>query len=307
MGMNVLIVDDSNSTRKEISRSLHRDPSLDSIFEAQGGLEAMRILADEKIDIVLTDLVMPAMDGFKLVKAIRSDQGLKDTPIVILSARSHLQDRIKGLELGAWDYLVRPVHPVELQARVRVMLRIKSLQDGLKTRLRQLERISVVDGLTGLYNKKYFNEFLRREANRSKRFGFKMSCIMMDVDHFKKINATHGHPQGDRILKALGGTLGGMIRGYDFAARFGGDEFALILPQQNDIHGAKELAERIRQKVKQHSFGRDRSGRAIHITLSMGAASLASMEAGGHEKLLEEAARALSMAKDHGRNCVMTI
>ena len=306
MGMNILIVDDSSSTRREIARSLHRDPALDAVFEAPSGLEALRILAAEKVDIVLTDLVMPGMDGFKLVKSIRSHPEFKDVPIVILSVRSHLQDRVKGLSLGAWDFLVKPVHPVELHARIKAMLRVKSLQDGMKSRLRQLERIAVVDGLSGLYNKKYFAEFIRREANRTKRFGYKMSCIMMDVDHFKKINDTHGHPQGDRILKELGGMIGGMIREYDFAARFGGDEFALVLPQQKDLRGAKDLAERIRQKVERHVFGRDRSGRVIHVTLSVGAALMTSKDPGGHEKLLERADKALYQAKHQGRNCVMT-
>ncbi|MBI3994656.1 MAG: diguanylate cyclase [Nitrospirae bacterium] len=300
--MNVLIVDDSKETRREILQTLRKDKSLQSFFEAGNGLEALRLISNEKVDLILTDLIMPKMDGFKLIETLRKDERFSDIPVVLLTIRSNLEDRVKGLSLGAWDFLVKPVHPVELNARVKAMLRLKELQDKLKTRVRQLERLAIIDELTGLYNKKYLIEFLRREINRSKRFGFMLSCVMLDVDHFKRINDTHGHVRGDRVLKELGGLLGNVIRNYDFAARYGGDEFTLVLPQQSHPLGAKDMADRIHQAVEKHSFGKTASGHAMRVTVSMGMATLMPENANEYETLLERADKALYKAKSLGRN-----
>jgi diguanylate cyclase (GGDEF)-like protein len=305
MGMNVLIVDDSKETRREIIQTLRKDKSIKFVFEATNGLEALRLISDTKVDLILTDLIMPEMDGFKLIETIRKDVRFNDVPVILLTIRSNLEDRVKGLELGAWDFLVKPVHPVELNARVKAMLRLKELQDKLKTRVHQLERLSIVDELTGLYNKKYLIEFLRREINRSKRFGFMLSCIMIDVDHFKKINDTHGHLRGDRVLKELGGLVGDAIRSYDFAARYGGDEFTLILPQQNHPDGAKDLADRIRKSVEKHSFGKLASKQSLHITVSVGIATFIPEKTHDYEVPLERADQALYKAKSLGRNRIV--
>lgn len=305
MGMNVLIVDDSKETRQEIIQTLRKNKSLKFVFEANNGLEALRLIADAKVDLILTDLIMPVMDGFKLIETIRKDERFNDVPIILLTIRSNLEDRVKGLELGAWDFLVKPVHPVELNARVKAMLRLKELQDKVKVRVRQLERLSIVDELTGLYNKKYLVEFLRREINRSRRFGFMLSCIMIDVDHFKKVNDEYGHLQGDRVLKELGRLVGGAVRNYDFAARYGGDEFTLVLPQQNHSDGAKDLADRIRKMVEKHSFGKVGPNRSLHVTVSMGIASFIPETTHDYEVPLERADQALYKAKSLGRNRIV--
>ncbi|HET6465798.1 MAG TPA: diguanylate cyclase [Nitrospiria bacterium] len=308
MGMNILIVDDSKETRREIIRTLRKDESFETFFEAGNGVQALRVLSDEKVDLILTDVIMPEMDGFKLIETIRKDERLHDIPMILLTVRSELEDRVKGLELGAWDFLVKPVHPIELNVRVTTMLRLKGLQDKLKNRIRQLERLSIIDELTGLYNKKYLVEFLRREENRSQRFGFMVSCIMMDVDHFKKINDTYGHLRGDRVLKELGILLGEMIRSYDFAARYGGDEFTLVLPQQKDSQGALDLANRIRKAIETHSFGSSSSSRRpLRVTVSMGVTTVVPGQVNDPEKLLEQADKALYKAKAEGRNRIITL
>jgi two-component system cell cycle response regulator len=307
MKMNVLVVDDSKETRREIIRTIRKDKSFESLFEASNGLEALRVISDAKVDLILTDLIMPEMDGFKLIETIRKDERFRDIPIILLTIRSNLEDRVRGLDLGAWDFLVKPVHPVELNARVRAMLRLKELQDKLKTRVRQLEHLSIIDELTGLYNKRYLVEFLRREINRSKRFGFMLCCIMIDLDGFKKINDTYGHLRGDQILKELGGLMSDLIRSYDFAARYGGDEFTLILPQQNHPDGGKDLAERIRIAVEKHSFGKGKSKRSVHITVSIGCATFMPQDADHYEVLLERADKALYQAKSLGRNCIVAV
>lgn len=305
MGMSVLIVDDSKETRREIIQTLRKDESIKFVFEANNGLEALRLIQDTKVDLILTDLIMPEMDGFKLIETMRSDERFNDIPAIFLTVRSNLEDRLKGLELGAWDFLVKPVHPVELNARVKAMLRLKDLQDKLKVRVRQLERLSIVDELTGLYNKKYLIEFLRREINRSKRFGFMLSCIMIDVDHFKKINDSHGHLRGDRVLKELGKLVGDALRSYDFAARYGGDEFTVVLPQQNNPDGAKDLADRIRKTIENHAFSKVASNRPLRITVSMGIATLIPENNHDYEVPLERADTALYKAKSLGRNRIV--
>lgn len=304
MKLNVLIVDDSNTTRADIHNTLEKEKSIGRLFEASHGVEALKVISKERVDLILTDLIMPEMDGFKLLKSLRSEERFQDIPVIFLTIRSQLEDRVKGLELGAWDFLVKPVHPVELVARVKAMLRVKALQDNLRNRLHQLERLSVIDSLTGLYNKQYLMEFLNREVNRTKRFGFLLSCMMLDIDNFKKINDTYGHPTGDRVLNELGELISEIIRGYDFAARFGGDEFTLVLPQQKDGRGPATLAERIRSAVEKKHFGDSKSHDSVRITVSAGITTVAGEELNSPEDLLKRADRALYQAKSSGRNCV---
>lgn len=302
MGMNVLVVDDSKETRQEMIQSLGQDPSLESILEAGNGADALRMIANRHVDLILTDMIMPEIDGFKLIETLRKDDRYSTIPVVLLTIRSNLEDRLKGLEIGAWDFLVKPVHPVELSARVKSMLRLKGLQDKLKNRILQLERLAIIDELTGLYNKKYLIEYLQGEVNRSKRFGFMLSCIVMDVDHFKEVNDRHGHLTGDLVLRQLGEVLGNLIRTYDFAARHGGDEFALVLPQQSRVTGAEGLAERIRRSIESHRFEKEGSGRPTRLTVSMGVASFSPQTGDDYETVLERADKALYKAKASGRN-----
>lgn len=307
MGINILVVDDSKVTRGEIVRTLNGEQSLNTIFEAGNGLEALKILSTEKIDLILSDVIMPQMDGFKLLLSLRDHEEWNSIPVILLTSKDELEDRVKGLELGAWDYLSKPANPLELLTRTRVMLRIKALQDKLKSRIRQLERLSIVDGLTGLYNKKYLYEFIKREIKRTERFGMMMACIMMDVDHFKKINDTYGHPCGDAVLKELGALLGDMIRGYDFAARYGGDEFTVVLPQQTSRKNAQNVAERIRRAIEGQEFTvKSQSKRQpLRITVSLGVAAFPDKTMIDYESLIERADEALYQAKLQGRNRIV--
>lgn len=307
MGINLLVVDDSKVARTEVIRALNGEKSLGTIFEAENGLQALKLLSSQKIDLILSDVVMPGMDGFKLLTGLRDHEEWSNIPVILLTSRNELEDRVKGLELGAWDYLIKPANPLELLTRARAMLRIKTLQDKLKNRIRQLERLSIVDGLTGLYNKKYLYEFIRREIKRTERFGMIMFCIMMDVDHFKKVNDTYGHPCGDTVLKELGAILGDVIRGYDFAARFGGDEFTVVLPQQSNRKDVQIIAKRLRQTINNHPFAlKSKSKRPpIQITVSLGVAAFPDKGITNYESLIERADEALYQAKLKGRNRIV--
>ncbi len=307
MRTNLLIVDDSASSRKGIIVSLRNDSFRGSILEAENGSQALDLICNRRVDLIITDVVMPKMDGFKLLRALRDDERYAGIPIILLTVRSQIPDRVKGLELGAWDFLVKPIHPVELMARIKAMLRIKLLQDKMRIRLRQLERLSVVDSLTGLYNKRYLVRFLKREINRCKRFGFTLSCLMIDVDRFKSINDVYGHPKADRILKELSSIIAESIRGYDFAARFGGDEFTLVLPQLVNANNALNLAERLRKNIERHSFGKVASRKSIHITVSIGIGTFTPERPLSHEALMDRADKALYKSKKMGRNRISTL
>jgi diguanylate cyclase (GGDEF)-like protein len=169
-----------------------------------------------------------------------------------------------------------------------------------------LEKLSIVDNLTGLYNKKYLFELLKREYQRSERHGVFISCLMMDIDHFKKVNDTYGHQVGDLVLKEVGAVLTEVVRGYDFAARYGGDEFTIVLPQQRVGNGAESVAERVRAAVEGHFFlDSPRVPKSIKITISIGAATFPGKGIKSYEDLVDQADQALYNAKDKGRNCVV--
>lgn len=307
MKANVLVVEDSKTSRQQISRTLKEAQLADQIFEAENGLVALKILTKEKIDLILCDVIMPQMDGFKFLMALQGQESSHEIPILFMSAKGEMDQKVKALELGAWDFLTKPFETVELIARTKVLLRIKSLQDRLKNRIRVLEKLSIVDTLTGLYNKKYLFELLRREFQRSERHGMAISCLMMDIDYFKGVNDSYGHQIGDLVLKEIGAVLSEVVRGYDFAARYGGDEFTIILPQQKPNNGTKKVADRIRTAVESHVFlDSQRSIKGgIKITVSVGAATFPGEGINNYEDLVNQADQALYEAKKKGRNCVV--
>jgi diguanylate cyclase (GGDEF)-like protein len=307
MKTNILVIEDSKTTRQQIIQTLKEAKLGDQFFEAENGLVALKILTKQKVDLIFCDVIMPQMDGFKFLMAMQGKEESQETPILFMSVKGELNKKLKVLELGAWDFLPKPFENVELIARTKVLLRIKSLQDRLKSRIRVLEKLSIVDGLTGLYNKKYLFELLRREIQRSERYGLAISCLMMDVDHFKEVNDNYGHQNGDLVLKEIGVVLTEVVRGYDFSARFGGDEFTVVLPQQKTNNGTRSVAERIRAAVENHTFldGHRTLRGGIKITMSVGAATFPGKGIDNHEDLVNRADEALYGAKKKGRNCVV--
>jgi len=307
MKTNILVIEDSKTSRQQIIRTLKEAKLGDQFFEAENGLAALKIFAQEKVDLIFCDVVMPQMDGFKFLMALKGQEESQETPIVFMSVKGEMDQKLKALELGAWDFLTKPFEAVELIARTKVFLRIRALQERLKSRIQLLEKLSIVDGLTGLYNKKYLFEFLRREYKRSERFGLGISCMMMDLDNFKEINDNYGHQRGDLVLKELGGVLSEIVRGYDFSARYGGDEFTVIVPQQKNNVDVRGMAERIRKTVEGHTFldGKSVSKDKVPVTVSIGVATFPGNGINSHEDLVERADQALYGAKKKGRNCVV--
>jgi diguanylate cyclase (GGDEF)-like protein len=224
-----------------------------------------------------------------------------DTPLLLLTAREGVDRWLSRLEEGLVDYLTWPFSPGELAARIRLVRRTKAMFDEARKTHRRLEELSITDSLTGLYNGWYLQRRCREEVARAKRYQHPISCIMVDVDHFKRINDAHGHPGGNVVLAELGKVLKGVIRGSDIAGRFGGEEFLLILPE-TDGPDAMLLAERLRGTIERHRFSV--GDLALTITVSVGVATFPDRGISGHETLVREADQAMYQAKMGGRNRV---
>jgi diguanylate cyclase (GGDEF)-like protein len=297
--LRVLIVEDDREIREMVALMVRGMGC--AIVTAATGKEAIARLREQSADIVLLDLMMPEMDGFEFCRAVQSDPSLRDLHIIITSARDTLEDKVKGLELGAADYLTKPFSLTELQARIKVGERIVRYQKTLQEQQSQLEHLAREDALTGLANRRRFEERAKEECLRAQRYHHPLSVLLADLDHFKSINDTYGHAFGDAVLKDIGQTLLRHCRTSDLCARYGGEEFAILLPETELIEAYK-VAERLRTAVRNLVFPQP-SG-IMHVTVSFGAASINHDRAQTLEELLEQADQALYAAKRNGRDRV---
>ncbi|MSM39878.1 MAG: diguanylate cyclase [Geobacter sp.] len=305
MPTSILIIDDSDKIREQIVQTLQAVSLVDQYFQARDGIEGFKYLIERpQIDLVLCDLEMPRMDGFKFLAMVRSREELRSIPIIMLTAREARELKIKGLEQGASDYVTKPFDPGELVARVRVQLKIKLLQDELKHSNELLKELSNTDPLTQLFNRRYMMEVLEKEIQRTFRKGSPISLIIMDIDHFKKVNDVHGHQQGDTVLVNVAGLVKRHLRSYDVAARYGGEEFVGILPE-TPLDEAMVVAERVRVAVQQLTFAHKLQ--TLKITISMGVATYPGPGVDSIDDIIRVADEALYRAKSEGRNRVITL
>lgn len=244
----VLIVDDSPAIRREIKQALESEGIGVECREASNGLEGFRSLLDKAADLVLCDLVMPEFDGLKFLQLVGSRPELAEVPVIMLTAIGDVDQKVKVLSSGASDYITKPFHAGELLARVKVHLKIKTLQDELRQKNALLLELSTTDGLTKIYNRRHFLELARKEFERSARLGLQLSLLLFDVDRFKEINDTCGHQVGDDVLMALCRAVISSLRDYDIFGRYGGDEFVVLFPQ-TDLRAALRVTERIEQAI----------------------------------------------------------
>lgn len=301
MDISILIIDDSKTQRQQILQTLKDNSLGNTFYEAGEGIEGFKSALAKKVDLILCDLEMPGFDGFKFLAMKSSREELKDIPVILLTGHSDSETKIRGLEHGASDYLTKPFVPGELIARVRIHLRLKALQDELKKRNEMLRELSNTDPLTGLCNRRYMMEFLNREFQRAIRTDRYLSLVMGDVDHFKSINDAYGHQHGDEVLKTVAQSMRNQLRPYDLAARFGGEEFAVILPATS-LETAIAAAKRLRTTVSQLSFSEGMRGR--QVTISLGVACVSDTNIKSVEDLIREADENLYKAKRNGRNRV---
>ncbi len=269
MDASILIIDDSHAVRQQILDILRKTSLFGTYHEAGSVIDGFKIALNHPVDVILCDLEMPGMDGFKFLNMVNTRGELRDIPVIMVTGREDQETKIKGLEQGASDYVTKPFDPAELVARIKVQLKIKTLQDSLKESNHALLELSNTDPLTRLNNRRCLMDSLEREFKRSERSKSPLSLIMLDIDHFKKVNDSYGHQEGDVVLVALADMLRRHLREYDMAARFGGEEFALVLPD-TEIVRAVQVAERLRESASEMTF----SGilKNLKLTISLGVA-----------------------------------
>jgi len=293
----VLVVDDNELIRRLATKLLTKNNY--EVTTAINGIDAIEKISIVKPDVVLLDVMMPGMDGFECCRQIKNNESTMDIPVILVSSNTETIDKIKGLEIGASDYIVKPFDYGELLARVSTQIKMKSLLDELGKKNSRLEELVKKDSLTNLYNHRYFYERLTSEFNTSKRDKSSLSCLICDIDRFKNINDTYGHQAGDDIIKSLAAIFRSEIRPDDVPSRYGGEEFAFILPR-TDIREAAVLAEHIRQSVENNTF--TFGDISISVTISIGVSCFPDNSAHTHSELICFADEALYAAKQDGRN-----
>lgn len=299
----ILIVEDSITTRTHLKKILSESKICNTIIEATNGIDAIQCIRKEKIDLIICDIMMPQMDGFRLLMILQEHPELRDIPVILLSSLNEISKKVKGLDIGAWDFITKPFEPMELIARSKAMLRIKSLQDNLKSRMDELEQLSIIDPLTGLYNKQHLFEYVEKKITNCNRNEEQLGCIILDIDNFKEINDRYGHIPADNILKEIGHLFNHMLRGCDFAARYGGDEFVIIL-QIKTQDSLPVVSERIRSILENHDFTKlSKELNDVKITVSLGSAVFPARGINSVEDLIVTADKRLYKAKAEGRNC----
>jgi len=278
----ILIVDDDPDIRDLLNLQLALEDY--DIIEAENGQEAIEKIISEKPQLMIIDIMMPVMDGYEACLKIRADPELAALYIIILSAKGEIKDKVSGLDTGADAYLSKPFNPEELKAQVRA---------GLRTAGDRHQ--AMYDALTNLFNRKSFNDLLQREVATFKRDGHDLSMVMIDIDHFKNVNDSYGHTVGDKVLVELAEVLHRVSRPRDLPCRWGGEEFAWLLPETN-LEQATIAAERLRQAIQDHDFQE-----ASPLTVSLGVSMIRSGEDDG-AALCKRADEALYAAKQGGRN-----
>lgn len=305
----ILVVDDDPSAVRLVREALTRAGY--SFFEARDGHGALAAIREHRPDLVIMDVEMPGLSGVEVCRIVKANQGEATfgfLPIILMTVRAGAA-KVEGLELGADDFLAKPFDRLELSARVKSMLRLKGLQDALVEKNRELDQkreelllLSRTDPLTDLYNRRYFQERLEAELARSHRYQVPLSCLMLDVDHFKQLNDTHGHAFGDEVLRRIAHSLRASLRQVDLCARYGGEELVALLPETSPPD-ARFAAERVRASISALEL-RAGPDLMVPVTASLGVATYPGPNIDSADALVRAADNCLYEAKARGRNRV---
>ncbi len=321
--VSILIVDDRKENLLALENILE-SPEVE-IVSAESGEEALGKTLDHEFALILMDVQMPVMDGYETAELMRGNRKTRNIPIIfVTAARKDDGCVFKGYDSGAVDYLFKPLEPIVLKSKVGVFLELHRQNIALKEKTQQLDAkiaeleelkkqleesneklqlLSSLDGLTGLLNRRSFDELLDKEWQRGIRHQKPLTLILIDIDHFKSFNDSYGHIAGDQCLKEVAHALEQSIhRDIDIIARYGGEEFAVILPT-TDMEGAQMVAERIRQNIYTMGIEHKASRTCAHVTVSLGVCSLIPQKEDTPTSLIASADTALYLAKAQGRNC----
>lgn len=288
----VLVVDDSPLVHRLLKARL-RDETID-LRHAHSGAEALEMVCTTDVATVLLDLSMPSMDGFEVLRALSAKDETVHVPVIVLSGQQDSQDKVMAFGLGAIDYITKPFDLSELRARLRSSLRIHRL-------VRMLSERAQLDGLTALWNRSHFDERLSQLVSSAERSNRPLSLALLDLDHFKSINDNYGHPAGDAALQGAAEIINNSARNSDVPCRYGGEEFAIILPETTPEQ-AKILCERIREAISARDWPAHPDRR---ITVSIGIAGAEGSTGLPPDQWVAHADATLYKAKEGGRDRVM--
>ncbi len=298
-GRRILVVDDDALNLKLMAEALGVEKF--AVEQASSCAEALAKIESWHPELVLLDYNMPGTNGLETLKKLRSQD--KYVAVVFVSANADQDLIVDCLGAGADDYIRKPFRFGELISRVKVRFRIKDLYDALKAANAKLQELSVTDDITGLFNMRSMYERIEAELRRAKRYERRISCIMMDIDHFKEVNDTNDHLFGSFVIKELGALIKRNMRDVDFAARYGGDEFLIVLTETTE-EGTATFAERLRSVIESHEFSDGKS--SLKRTCSFGYAVSDPDQKIDAKELVRRADHALYQAKHSGRNKVRT-
>jgi len=295
----VLIADDSAVYRKLVEQTLSEKNY--TVLVAKSGLEALDIFTQHRPSLVITDWMMPDLSGIELCQKIRQDFPESYTHIIFLTGITEKSEVVKGLTAGADDYLTKPFDPEELAARAGVGRRLVQLQHQLEAKNRLLEQLALTDPLTTLPNRRAIEEWATRQVNGAARYGFSFWVVIADLDHFKRVNDSHGHEAGDAVLKKVAEVLKSHSRKSDICGRIGGEEFLFTL-SHIAFANVRPVIDRVRTDLEATKFNFD--GQDLSITASFGVAGFEGKDAPALSHLISLADSALYSAKRLGRNRV---
>ena len=314
----VLLVDDQAMVGEAVRRALMNERHIDFHFCARAE-EALRVAEKTQPTVILQDLVMPGVDGLTLVRQYRLNPATRDIPIIVLSSKEDAEIKRDAFAAGVNDYMVKLPDAIELIARIRYHSRsynnmlqrdaayraLRESQQQLQKSNFELQRLTNTDGLTGIANRRYFDDYLDAEWKRAKRMQQEISLLLIDVDNFKLYNDNYGHVAGDLVLKNVAQALeSNAMRSSDLSARFGGEEFAVILPA-TDSAGSLASGEKVRAAVEALRIAHAYSGVSDWLTVSIGSATMAPQESQTPSDLIMQADRRLYRAKQQGKNRVV--
>jgi diguanylate cyclase (GGDEF)-like protein len=307
--MNVLLAEDSKSNQLLIRAYL--EEAGHTVTLADNGQQAVELVQQQMPDVIIMDVTMPVMDGIEATQVIRASQPSQTdwVPIIFLSAMSDSEDIVRGIDAGGDDYLAKPIDPNVLRAKLKAMQRLADIRHELHDANAKLKAMTIEDGLTGISNRRHFNDTIAKELKRAIRSQIPLSLILCDIDKFKPYNDNYGHQQGDQCIKRVAELIKSLAkRPGDLAARYGGEEFAVLLPETNN-DGASFVAELIRKRIANDELPHAFSDTADFVTLSLGVATVIPQRDvdlnDAIKDLIELADQHLYKAKQQGRNQVV--
>lgn len=289
----ILIVDDTPTNIQILAENLIKDYR---VKVAASGEDALRIIAHQGLpDLILLDVMMPDIDGYEVCRRLKNDPHTNSIPIIFVTALNEAANEEFGLNLGAMDYITKPFYLPVVKARIRNHIRLKQTTD-------MLESMAWIDGLTGIPNRRRFDQMLEVEWKRAQRNQSPLAVIMVDIDHFKAYNDCHGHGEGDVCLKQVATMFAATVnRPGDLVARYGGEEFVILMPETG-TEGAQQLADQLRHRIESMQIPHTGSSASCWVTISLGYAALIPQPNQASSALLDEADNMLYQAKNLGRN-----